>query len=142
MIFELAQHVSSNSLPILRSARLWFTASGIMPLSIVYPSLQDIISCAVNHNLALLRMVKELPETCWGHLKINKVLLLHLVGHLLYQNVFNFVCDHKPMPQFSRSWIRTKFSAYIHVNMTWFSLREVEREWETSFYLIHSFCIL
>jgi len=30
LIFKLAQHVSGNSLPILRSARLWFTACGIM----------------------------------------------------------------------------------------------------------------
>jgi len=28
--FKLAQHISGNSLPILRSARLWFTACGIM----------------------------------------------------------------------------------------------------------------
>ena len=32
-------------------------------LSIVYPSLQDSIPNAVNHNLALLGMGKELPET-------------------------------------------------------------------------------
>ena len=30
LIFKLAQHVLGNSLPILRSARLWFTACGIM----------------------------------------------------------------------------------------------------------------
>lgn len=48
--------------------------------------------------------------------------------------------DHKATPQFSRSWIRTKFSAYIRVNMTWLSLREVEREWETSFYLMMMRC--
>ena len=44
----------------------------------------DIIPYAVIHNLALLRMGKELPETCWTNLKFNKLLLLHLVGHLLY----------------------------------------------------------
>ena len=30
LIFRLAHHVLSNSFPILRSARLWFTACGIM----------------------------------------------------------------------------------------------------------------
>jgi len=39
---------------------------------------------AVNHNLALLKMGKELPEICWANLKINKLLLLHPVGHLLH----------------------------------------------------------
>ena len=43
-----------------------------------------IIPRAVIHSLALLRMGKELPETCWANLKINELLLLHLVGHLLY----------------------------------------------------------
>ena len=36
------------------------------------------------HSLALLKMGNELPETCWDNLKINKLLLLHLVGPLLY----------------------------------------------------------
>jgi len=31
LVFKLAQHVSGNSLPIFRSARLWITACGIMP---------------------------------------------------------------------------------------------------------------
>jgi len=44
----------------------------------------DIIPHAVNQNPELLRMGKELPETCWVNLKIRKLLLLHLVGHLLY----------------------------------------------------------
>ena len=39
---------------------------------------------AVNHSLALLRMGKELPETFLANLKTNKLLLLHLVGHLRY----------------------------------------------------------
>jgi len=43
-----------------------------------------IIPQAVIHSLALLKMDKELPETCRGNLKINKLLLLHLVGPLLY----------------------------------------------------------
>ena len=43
----------------------------------------DVVPHAVNHNLALLMMGKELPETCWADLKINKFLFLHLVGHLL-----------------------------------------------------------
>jgi len=102
LIFKLAQHVSTNSLPILRSARLWFTACGIMSsdrcrsvasniLHTEHTDLaadrqlsEDIIPHAVNHSLALLRMGKELPETCWANLKINKFLLLHLFGHLLY----------------------------------------------------------
>jgi len=46
-----------------------------------------IIPHAVNHSLVLLRMGKELPETCWANLKINKLSLLHLVGHLLYSFV-------------------------------------------------------
>ena len=44
----------------------------------------NIIPRAVIHSLALLKMDKELPETCWTNLKINKLLLLHLVGPLLY----------------------------------------------------------
>jgi len=40
---------------------------------------------AVNHNLVLLMMGIVLPETCWAILKINKLLLLHLVGPLLYR---------------------------------------------------------
>jgi len=44
----------------------------------------DIIPHAVNHSLALLRICKELPETCRVNLKINKLLLLHVVGPLLY----------------------------------------------------------
>ena len=39
-----------------------------------------IIPHTVNHSLALLRMVKELPEICWDDMKINNFLLLHLVG--------------------------------------------------------------
>jgi len=33
----------------------------------------DIIPRAVNHSLALLRIDKELPETCWTNLKIKKL---------------------------------------------------------------------
>jgi len=44
----------------------------------------DIIPHAVIHSLTLLKMGKELPETCSANLMINKLLLLHLVGHLLY----------------------------------------------------------
>ena len=42
---------------------------------------------AVKHSLALLRMGKKLPETCWADWNTNKLLLLHLVGplHYLYQ---------------------------------------------------------
>ena len=44
----------------------------------------DIIPNAVSESLAFLKMGKELPETCWANFKINKLLLLHLVGPLLY----------------------------------------------------------
>jgi len=116
LIFKLAQHISGNSLPILSSARLRFTACGMSPDSCrsevrsaavrtmcsvwrmlleQHPSHRtlrasdgqlsgDITPHAVNLSLALLRMGKELPETSWANLKINKLLLLHLVGHLLY----------------------------------------------------------
>ena len=43
-----------------------------------------IILHAVKHSLALLRMSKKLPETCWADWNINKLLLLHLVGLLYY----------------------------------------------------------
>ena len=43
-----------------------------------------IIPHAVKHSLGLLRMGKKLPETCWADWNINKFLLLHLVGLLLY----------------------------------------------------------
>ena len=47
----------------------------------------DIIPNAVSHSLALLKMGKKLPETCWANLKINKFILLHLVGPLFYLNL-------------------------------------------------------
>ena len=53
-----------------------------------------IIPQAVKQSLALLRMGKKLPETCWADWNINKVLLLHLVGHLRYLYVGTF-SDHK-----------------------------------------------
>ena len=40
-------------------------------------------TCCKNLSLALLKMVKSLPETCWAdHWRSIKLLLLHLVGHL------------------------------------------------------------
>jgi len=78
---------------ILKSARLWFTACGIIQpnccQSMVWnAALQTtdrqqsgcIIPHAVNHSLALLSMGKKLPETCWADWKINNFLVLHLVG--------------------------------------------------------------
>jgi hypothetical protein len=50
----------------------------------LYPSLQDTLPHAVNHSLGFLKMGKWLPETCWTDLEINKLLFLHLVGHLYY----------------------------------------------------------
>jgi len=46
----------------------------------------DSIPHAVNHSLALLINCKELPETYWAALEINKLLFLHLVGPLIYYN--------------------------------------------------------
>jgi len=63
-----------------------------------------IIPHAVIHRLTLLKTGKELPEKCWANLKINKLLLLHLVGPTLYfcrwctvkhtanTNAFNLSC--------------------------------------------------
>ena len=95
-------------LPILRSARLCFTVCGTMHPSCCRPvawsaevltmcsvwrmlleqqQLACIIPQALKHSLALLRMGKILPETCWADWNINKLLFLHLVGllHYLYQ---------------------------------------------------------
>ena len=45
------------------------------------PQQQDIIPHVKNLSLALLKMGKSLPETCWGdHWRSIKPLLLHLVG--------------------------------------------------------------
>ena len=57
-----------------------FQATGRQQLGCIIPH-------AVKHSLALLRMGKKLPETCWADWNINKLLLLHLVGllHYLYQ---------------------------------------------------------
>jgi len=83
LIFKLAQRVSGNSLPIIRSARLWFTACGIMSPDSCWR--QGLCArCAGCCSLELLMMGKELPETCWDNLKLNILLLLHLVGHLIY----------------------------------------------------------
>ena len=43
-----------------------------------------IIPHAVIHSLALLKMGKELPVTCWANLKINKLLVMRVVGPVLY----------------------------------------------------------
>jgi len=49
------------------------------------PGVQDCdLPHAVNHSLALLVMGKELPEPYCAVLKIDKLLLLNLVGSLLY----------------------------------------------------------
>ena len=66
---------------------------------------------AVSHSLALLRIGKELPETCRANMKINKLLLLHLVGHPLYlfqwctvKHTSNLYCSLS-LPHI-RSWLR------------------------------------
>jgi len=69
------QHVECGGTDIVRAAAL--QASDRQQSG-------DIIAHAVNHSLALLRMGKGLPETCRANLKLNKLLLLHLVGPLLY----------------------------------------------------------
>jgi hypothetical protein len=57
-----------------------FQATGRQQLGCIIPH-------SVKHSIALLRMGKKLPETCWADWNINKLLLLHLVGllHYLYQ---------------------------------------------------------
>ena len=47
------------------------------------------------HSLAFLKTGKELPEICWAILKINKLLLLHLVGPLLYSFIILAVTNVK-----------------------------------------------
>ena len=60
------------------------TISAAAPQASYWQQSVDIIPRGVNQNVALLRMGKELRETCWANLKISKLLWLHLVGHLLY----------------------------------------------------------
>jgi len=60
---------------------------------------EDIISHAVNRSPALLMMGKELPETCWALVNVNKFLLLHLVGPLLYY--YSQLCFGKQLIFFS-----------------------------------------
>ena len=106
LIFQSPQHVSGNFLPLLRGARLCVTTCGIMhqsccrsvawnaealSSSILHTEhtvsasafqttdrqqLGCIIPHAVNHILALLRMGKKLPETCWADWKINKTVIV------------------------------------------------------------------
>ena len=52
-----------------------------------------IISYAVQHSLALLRMGKKLPKLCWADWNINKFLLLYLVGLLHYLDIFSSCCS-------------------------------------------------
>ena len=103
-----AQHVSGNTMPIIRSSRVlyrWllpvvFGAAkrekvicrlGRMPKTQILPNLQIIFSLFAAPNttgsdhlyntLELLMMCIVLPETCWACNKIcNKYNLLHLVG--------------------------------------------------------------
>jgi len=46
----------------------------------------DFILHAVHHSLALLRMGKELPETCWADLKINKIVIYLNISQLVALN--------------------------------------------------------
>ena len=57
-----------------------FQATGRQQLGCIIPH-------SVKHSIALLRMGKKLPETCWADWNINKLLLLHLVFLTLFLHV-------------------------------------------------------
>ena len=82
LIFKLAQNVSGNSLPILRSARRWYNAPRLLSVGGFDCRSMDCVFGV--RDVAGLKSSKELPETCWASLKINKLLLLHLVCPLFY----------------------------------------------------------
>jgi hypothetical protein len=68
------QHPSYHT----HSATLPFSGPSLLQHKIAIPH-------AVNHSLALLKMGKKLPETCWADpWRSIKLLLLHLVGLLYY----------------------------------------------------------
>ena len=79
MIFESAQHVSGNLLPIFMSVRLWLQQYGVLleqhpshrthSLRRRTPDLQptttlDNTPHCCNHSLTLVKMGKIFPETC------------------------------------------------------------------------------
>ena len=107
-----AQHVSGNTVPIIRSSRVLYRWS----LPVVFGALVFRLSvwcgaggyvsglqaaactylyCIYLYNtLELLMMGIVLPETCWACNKIcNKYNLLHLVGILFPHNITYFVTD-------------------------------------------------
>ena len=61
---------------------MWYNAPKLLSAT-GRQQLGCIIPQAVKHRLALLRMGKKLPETCWADWN-TKLLLLHLVGLLHY----------------------------------------------------------
>ena len=62
---------------------MWYNAPKLLPAGGL-EQLGCIVPHAVKHSLALLRMGKKMPETCWADWNINKLLLLHLIVLLNY----------------------------------------------------------
>ena len=108
---QISSTCSGNSLPILRSARLWFTPCGIMFSDCVCSVWRMLLEQHPSHwtHSPCHRTPGFRPTTIWGHyttccksqsctpedgqriarnmlsqFKINKLLSLHLVGHILY----------------------------------------------------------
>ena len=92
-----AQHVSDNTMPIIRSSRVLYGWSlpvvfGALVFKLsVWCGAEGYVSTGSDHpynNLELLMMGIMVPETCWASNKIcNKYYLLHLVGILFPHNV-------------------------------------------------------
>ena len=85
-----AQHVSGNTMPIIRSTRVLYRWS----LPVVFGALvfRLWVWCGADHlynTLVLLMMGIVLPETCWACNKIcNKYHLLHLIVTLFPHNKY------------------------------------------------------
>ena len=102
LIFESAQHVSGNILPIFRSVRLWLQQRGVLSNVVVscrfrvrrhilrrrtpdlQPTTLDNTPHCFNHSLTLLKIGKNCPKHIELIQRSIKLLLLHLVGHLYY----------------------------------------------------------
>jgi hypothetical protein len=89
LIFESAQHVSGNLLPIFRSVRLLLQQYGVL-FNVVAGWRSRVRRCRLcvrcewccstphccNHSLTLLKLSKIVPETCWADSKINKIVIV------------------------------------------------------------------
>ena len=93
LIFQSTQHVSCIFFAHSQERKtvgysMWYNAPKLLSDYVRAATFQTtdrqqfafIIPHAVNHSLVLLRMGKKLPEICWADWKINRMLLLHLVG--------------------------------------------------------------